>query len=184
MMLWAEACNTTIYVQNRSSHRILEDKSPKEALTGLEPEIGHLRIFDCLVYIHVPMEKGTRLEPSRRKSMFVGYNETSKAYGIYIRGQRYVEVNLDVMFEEDLAFRRSCEITAGGEEQEAPKDEESTIPSSTEEQPSDHEESDEFVDLVDPPSEEDTRPRWLRESLKDVEGHASPRGTLRESRPP
>jgi hypothetical protein len=55
---------------------------------------------------------------------------------------------------EDLAFRRSRESTTSGVEQEAPKIEVSTGPSSTEEQPSDHEkESEEFVDPGDPPSD-------------------------------
>jgi hypothetical protein len=185
MMLWAEACNTTVYVQNMSPHRILEDKTPEEAFTGVKPEIGHLRIFGCPVYIHVPKEKRTKLEPSGRKGMFVGYNETSKAYRIYIPGQRHIEVSRDVRFEEDLAFRRSRETTADGEEQEAPKVEESTGPSSTGDQLSDHEEeSEELVDPVDPPSDEDTRPRWLRDTLRDAEGHTAPRGTFRESRPP
>jgi hypothetical protein len=43
--------------------------------------------------------------------MFVRYNETSKAYHIYILGKLYVEVNMDVIFEEDLALRRSHETT-------------------------------------------------------------------------
>jgi hypothetical protein len=30
----------------------------------VKPEIGHLRIFGCLVYIHVPVEKRMKLEPS------------------------------------------------------------------------------------------------------------------------
>jgi hypothetical protein len=30
------------------------------------------------------------------------------------------------------------------------------------------------VDSVDPPSEEDTRSRWLQDTLKDAEGHATP----------
>jgi transposase InsO family protein len=30
MFLWAEACNTTIYVQNKSPHRILGDQTPEE----------------------------------------------------------------------------------------------------------------------------------------------------------
>jgi hypothetical protein len=128
---WAEACNMTIYVQNRSPHRILEDKTPEEEFTGVRPEIGNLRIFGCPVYIHVPKEKRMKLEPSGRKGTFVGYNETSKAYQIYTPGQRYVEVSQDVIFEEDLDFRRSQEIPTGGEEQEAPKVEESTIPFST-----------------------------------------------------
>jgi hypothetical protein len=178
MMLWAEACNTTVYVQNKSPHRILEDKTLEEAFTRVKPEIGNLRIFGCAVYNHVPKDKRTKLEPSGRKSMFVGYSETLKSYRIYIPGQGYVVVSQDVRFEEDLAFRRSHEIIEGGEEQEAPKVEEST-----EQQPSDHEESKEFVDPSDPPSDEDTRPRWLRETLKDVEGHTTPRGTFKERRP-
>jgi transposase InsO family protein len=84
MFLWEEACNTTVYVQNRSPHRILGDKTPEEAFSGVKPEIGHLRIFGCPVYIHVPVEKRTKLEPSGQKGIFVGYNETSKAYMIFI----------------------------------------------------------------------------------------------------
>jgi transposase InsO family protein len=49
MFLWAEACNTTVYLQNTSLHRISGDKTPEEAFTGVKPEIGHLRIFGCPV---------------------------------------------------------------------------------------------------------------------------------------
>jgi hypothetical protein len=37
----------------------------------------------------------------------VEYNESSKAYQIYIPGQRHIEVSKDVTFEEDVAFRIS-----------------------------------------------------------------------------
>jgi hypothetical protein len=30
---------------------------------------------------------------------------------------------------------------------------------------------------------EDTRPRWLRDTLRDVEGHTTPRGTFKERSP-
>jgi hypothetical protein len=82
MFLWAEACNTTVYVQNRSSHKVLEDKTPKEAFFGVKPKIGHFCIFGCPVYIHVPAKKRKKLEPSGEKGLFVGYSETSKAYRI------------------------------------------------------------------------------------------------------
>jgi hypothetical protein len=61
----------------------------------------------CLVYIHVPKEKRTKLDPSGRKGTFVWYNEPSKAYRIYSPGQRHIEVRKDVSFEEEVAFRRS-----------------------------------------------------------------------------
>jgi uncharacterized membrane protein YvbJ len=72
-------------------------------------EIGHFRIFVCPVYIHVPEEKRTNLDPSGRKSTFVGYSESSKAYQIYILGQRQIKVSRDVTFEEEIAFQRSRE---------------------------------------------------------------------------
>ena len=83
--------------------------------------VGHLRIFGCPVYIHVPKEKRYKLEPSSKKGIFVGYSETSKAYQIYIPGQRYIEVSRDVTFHKEVAFRRSREIPldVGLEEQEA-----------------------------------------------------------------
>jgi hypothetical protein len=116
MMIWEEACNTTIYVQNMSPHRILEEKTLEEAFIGVKPEIGHLRIFSCPVYIHVPKEKRMKFEPFGRKGMFVGYNDTLKAYHIYILGKRYVVVSQDFKFEDDLALLRSHEIIESGEE--------------------------------------------------------------------
>jgi hypothetical protein len=76
MFLWAKAFNMTVYVQNKSPHRVLGGKTPGEAFTGVKPKIGHLRIFGCPAYIHVPVEKSTKLEPSREKGIFVGYYET------------------------------------------------------------------------------------------------------------
>jgi hypothetical protein len=63
-------------------------------------------IFGCHVYIHVPKEKRTKLDLSARKGTFVGYRESSKAYQIYILGQRQIEVCRDVSFEKEVAFTR------------------------------------------------------------------------------
>jgi hypothetical protein len=109
MILWAEASMTTIYVQNMSRHYILKNITSEEAFIGVKPEVGHFRIFGCPVYFHVPKEKRSKLDPPGRKGTFVGYSESSKAYWIYIPGQRQIEVIRDVIFEEEIAFRRSRE---------------------------------------------------------------------------
>jgi hypothetical protein len=54
-----------------------------------------------LVYIHIPKEKRTKLEPSSLKGIFVGYNETSKAYKVYIPSQQKIVVSQDVKFDKD-----------------------------------------------------------------------------------
>jgi hypothetical protein len=59
------------------------------------------------VHIHITKEKRTKLDLLVRKGTFVGYRESSKAYRIYILGQRQIEVCRDVSFEKEVAFRRS-----------------------------------------------------------------------------
>jgi hypothetical protein len=99
-----------VYIQNRCPHAILKDKTPEEVFSGIKPKVGHLRIFRCPVYIHVPTEKRTNMEPSGKKGVFVGYSENSKAYMIYVPGQRKIEVRRDVTFHEEATFKKSREL--------------------------------------------------------------------------
>jgi hypothetical protein len=91
----------------------LGDKTLEESFIGVKPENLHLKIFGCPVYIHVPMEKRTKLEPSGEKGIFVGYNEISKAYRIFIPVQQKTMMSRDVKFEENLASRKSHVLPRG-----------------------------------------------------------------------
>jgi hypothetical protein len=84
MIMWAEACMKTLYVQNRSPRDFLKNITPKESFTRVKPKIEHFKIFGCLVHFHVPKEKRSKLDPSGRKDTFMGYSESSKTYQIYI----------------------------------------------------------------------------------------------------
>jgi hypothetical protein len=99
-----------VYIQNSCSHAILKDKTPKEVFVGIKPEVGHLRIFGCPVYIHVPKEKRKNMEPSGKKGVFLGYSENSKAYMIYVLGQREIEVRRYVTFHVEATFKKSIEL--------------------------------------------------------------------------
>ena len=65
--LWDEAARIVVYVQNRLSHSSLGFKTPKEMYTGKKHEVSHLKIFGCLVYVHILKENRTKLDPSRKK---------------------------------------------------------------------------------------------------------------------
>ena len=84
-------------IQNRSPHAILGEKTLEEVFTKKKPAVDQTKIFDTPVYVHVPKEKRAKLEPSGKKGLFVGYSDCSKAYRVYIPGQRYIEVNRDVI---------------------------------------------------------------------------------------
>ena len=80
MHIWVEETRTIVYVQNRTPHRVLGKNNLEEAFFEEKLEFNHLRILGFLVFIHIPKEKRTKIDPSGRKGIFVGYNDTSKAY--------------------------------------------------------------------------------------------------------
>jgi hypothetical protein len=103
MHLWHEAAITTIYVQNKLSHSALGFKITEEMFTEKKPEVSHLKIFGCPLYVHISKERRTKLDPSGKKGIFVGYCEVSKAFRIYISGYHHIEINKDVTFDERYA---------------------------------------------------------------------------------
>jgi hypothetical protein len=119
MHLWAEAARTTVYVQNRLSHSALGFKTPEEMFSGKKPEVSHLKIFGCLVFVHILKEKRTKMDPSGKKGIFVGYCEVSKAFRIYIPGYHHIEISRDVTFDEDATLKKSrrCQLEEVYEEE-------------------------------------------------------------------
>ena len=112
MHLWDEAARKPMYVHNILSHSSLRFKTPKEIYIGKKPKVSHLKIFGCLVYVHILKENITKLDPSRNKGIFVGYCEVSKALKIYISGFHHIEISRDVTFDEETNFKKSrrCQL--------------------------------------------------------------------------
>ena len=46
--LWAEACNTVVYVKNKIPHRALGKITSKSVFTGRKPKVSHFKIFGSL----------------------------------------------------------------------------------------------------------------------------------------
>ena len=110
MHLWVEATRTVVYLQIHTPDRLLDKKSLEEAFSGEKLEVSHLRIFGCLVYIHIPNEKRTKLNPSRRKGIFVGYSDTSNSYRIYFPGFKNINISRDMTFYEDSTYSKSRKL--------------------------------------------------------------------------
>jgi hypothetical protein len=183
MHLWVETMKTTMYMHNRSPHKVLENKTSKEIFSGEKPEVIHFGIFGCPVFFHVPKEKRTKLDPFRHKGIFVGYSDTSKAYEIYISDHWKVEISRYVTFDENAAFSTSKQICAEEvheEENEVPKVPEVVEPEEV--IPEDH-------DMVEPqkPVEIPSRkriPTWAHELIRDAERIGALEKSFRESKKP
>jgi hypothetical protein len=174
MFLCTDACNTTIYIQNRCLHMILEDNTLEETFSNVKPEVSHFHIFGCPIHIHAPVENMTKLEPSSMKGIYVGYSDTSKVYMVYIPEKRKTIVSRDVKFEENFASKKSHEpILVTMDEQEAPKVEPGSPVISRAIQPPLGEEGERVA-----PS---TSIRWFTLTLRDDREYVeAPRSTFRD----
>ena len=54
----------------------------------------------------------TKLDPSGKKGIFVGYCEVSKAFRIYISGFHHIKMIRDVTFDEEASLKKSrrCQL--------------------------------------------------------------------------
>ena len=97
----------------------LGSKTLEEMFTGKKPEVIHLKIFGCPVFIHILKEKRNKLEPSGNKGIFVGYCEVSRAFIIYIPGHHHIEISRDVTFDEAAVLKKSkiCHLEEAYEEE-------------------------------------------------------------------
>jgi hypothetical protein len=188
-----------VYVQNRLSHSALGFKTPEEMFTKKKPEVSHLKIFGCPVFIHIPKEKRNKLEPSRKKGIFLGYCEISKAFKIYIPGHRHIEISRDVTFDEEAALKKSrrCQLEEVYEEEpvnlriaesvrKVPRAAEpvrEVVASPNEETPEDHD----IIEVQEPPQmtfSHKIKHAWARELIQDGEKYGVPEGTLRHVKRP
>ena len=129
------------------------------------------------------------MEPSGKKGIFVGYSESSKAYKIYIPGQKHIKVSRDVTFHEEVVFKRSRELHID-DELDSPSSKTSSSDFQREEGHDDPMDRDSVLEpaevlersLEEPPIKR--RPTWFKETLQEAEKHAAPSGTFRESKRP
>jgi hypothetical protein len=189
MHLWEEATRTIMYVQNILSHSALGFKTPEEMFSGKKPEISHLKIFGCPVFVHILKEKRTKLDPSGKKGIFVGYCEVSKAFRIYILGYHHTEINRYVTFDEDSTLKKSIRFhleEVYEEELVAPK----VAKLVREVIVSPDDEIREYHDILEsqePPHmtiSHMRKPTWARELIQYGEKYGAPEGTMRQVNKP
>ena len=78
----------------------MEGKTPYEAWTGKKPNVGHLRIFGCDAYAHIPKDERIKLDSKTKRSIFLGYGIGVKGYRLYDKAQKRIFYSRDVTFNE------------------------------------------------------------------------------------
>jgi hypothetical protein len=103
-MLWAEAANTAVFIQNRLPTSVLTEMTPFEMWYNYKPSLRFLKIFGCVCFVHVPQIKRDKLDKKAIKGIFVGYSTISKAYKVYHPQNQKIAITRDVTFHEDAQW--------------------------------------------------------------------------------
>ena len=101
LSFWAEAVSTACYLRNRSPTSTFKGETPHERWFGVKPDVEHLRVFGCRVYVHIPDKKRRKLDKKAFDGVFVGYPEGSKGYKIYNLESKKMVSSRDVTFVEN-----------------------------------------------------------------------------------
>jgi hypothetical protein len=101
--LWAEELNCATYIQNRSPHRSIKDKTPYETWSALKPEVTHFHIFGSCAWARIPSEKRKVLDPQRTECIFVGYPDGVKGYRLIDISLYRLIIECSVQFEESVS---------------------------------------------------------------------------------
>ena len=131
------------------------------------------------MYIHIPKEKRTKLDPSGKKGIFVGYSESSKAYRIYFPGYKKIDISRDVTFDEGTAYNKSRKKPAEEAEAEVPKIHDTIMDEEAQEEDREFEEPER---PVDPPLEKNPhkrKPAWVCEIIQGTERYGASKETPR-----
>jgi transposase InsO family protein len=102
---WTEAINTVCYSINRLYlHRILK-KTSYELLTGKKPNVSYFRVFGSKCFILIKRGRNSKFAPKAVEGLLLGYDSNTRAYIVFNKSTRLVEVSCDIVFDETNGFQ-------------------------------------------------------------------------------
>jgi hypothetical protein len=92
--------NTACHAINRLYlHRLLK-KTSYELLTDNKPNVSYFRVFRSKCYILVKKGRHSKFSPKTIEGFLLGYDSDTKAYRLFSKSSRLVEVSSDIVFDE------------------------------------------------------------------------------------
>jgi hypothetical protein len=97
---WAEAINTACYFINQLYlHQILK-KTSYELLTGKKPNVSSFRVFESKCFILIKRGRSSKFAPKAVEDFLLGYDSNTRAYRVFNKSTRLIEVSCDIVFDE------------------------------------------------------------------------------------
>jgi transposase InsO family protein len=97
---WEYCLGAFVHTWNRCPSSALDNKTPYEIWFKKKPDIGHIRVWGCIAYVHVQKEKRSSLGSHMEKCIFIGYPEGYKGWRFYNPITKKVIISERAEFDE------------------------------------------------------------------------------------
>ena len=77
---WVNAVGTAAYLINRRPLVPMEFRLPEEVWSDKEVKFSHLKVFDCISYVHVDSDARSKLDAKSKICFFIGYGDEKFGY--------------------------------------------------------------------------------------------------------
>ena len=94
-----------VYLINRSPSVPLKGHVPQRLWTGKDLSYKHLKVFDCLAYMHVAKDQRSTLDNKSKPCIFLGYSEDEFGYRMWDLLDKKVMRSRGIVFLEDKTIK-------------------------------------------------------------------------------
>jgi hypothetical protein len=75
-------------------------KTSYELLTGKKPNVSYFRVFRSKCFILIKRGRNSKFAPKAVEGFLLGYASNTRAYRVFNKSTRLVEVSCDIVFDE------------------------------------------------------------------------------------
>ena len=93
-----------MHVLNLSPCVPLQSDTPERVWLGKDVSYGHLRVFGCKAFMHIPNER-SKLDVKTQQCVFIGYGQDQLGYRFYDPVQKKLVRSHDAVFIEDKTIK-------------------------------------------------------------------------------
>ena len=102
---WANVVNIAAYLINRGPSVPMEFRIPEDVWSGKEVKFSHLKIFDCVSYVHIDYDARSKLDAKSKICFFIGYGDEKFGYRFWDEQNRKIIKSQTVIFNEQVMYK-------------------------------------------------------------------------------
>ena len=98
---WGEVVLTAADLINLSPSRPLNGKIPEEVWSGKKASYGHLRVFGCRAFVHIPKDERSKLDAKTKECIYLCSPRDELGFRLWDPVNKKIVRSRDVVFYED-----------------------------------------------------------------------------------